>query len=122
MKKTSLAKHIKELQSKSIVDINELNEYLKKFKDSGNVGINSNLIFYLLNLNTMRYEHINNACHSFTGLHPKDFYELGINVLSKIIIKEDLKLLSESIFPKMNNFTKKLSRDLFITKNKNLPE
>ena len=111
MKKTSLANHIKELQSHSIIDSEELKEYLKKFKDSGNVGINSNLIFYLLNLNTMHYEYINNACLSFTGLHPQDFYKLGMNVLSKIIIREDLKLLSESIFPKMNNFTKKLSSE-----------
>ena len=107
MKKTSLANHIKELQSHSIIDSEELKEYLKKFKDSGNVGINSNLIFYLLNLSTMHYEYINNACLSFTGLHPQDFYKLGMNVLSKIIIRKDLKLLSESIFPKMNNFTKK---------------
>jgi len=111
MKTPPLEKHIKELQSPNSLDNNELKESLKKFKDLSNEGINSNLIFYVLNLNTMVYEYISDACVSFTGLHPKDFYDLGINALSKIIIEEDLKPLSESIFPKMNDFTKNLSAE-----------
>lgn len=111
MAKNSLRKHIDEIHNPNNLSKKELDSFIEKFKVLGSIGINSNSIFYVLNLNTMQYEYINDACTSFTGLSSKEFYNNGINILPQIIIEKDFKLLSESLFPAMNNFTKKLSSE-----------
>ena len=111
MAKNSLRKHIDEIHNPNNLSKKELDSFIEKFKILGSTGINSNSIFYILNLNTMQYEYINDACTSFTGVNSKEFYNEGINILPNIIIEKDFKLLSESLFPAMNNFTKKLSSE-----------
>lgn len=105
----SLKNHINEINNPHSISAEELNQFIEKFKVLGNTGINSNSIFYILNLNTLNYEYINDACRMFSGLSSKIFYEEGLNILPQIIVKNDFNLLSKRLFPKMNTFSKNLS-------------
>lgn len=105
----SLKTHIDEISNLQFIDKKEVDSFLQKFKGLEDVGISSNSIFYILNLNTMNYEYINDACTTFTGYSPKDFYQQGVNMLPKTIIEKDFDLLSNILFPKMNSFSKKTS-------------
>ena len=108
MKGEILKKHIEELHNSNVIDKNDLNSFLEKYKVLGDIGINSNSLFYILNLNTMKYEYVNNACYSFTGYNTSDFYDLGMAILPKIMLEKDFELLSNDLFPKMNEFSKNL--------------
>lgn len=109
MSTKTLKRHINEIYSEKGLDTEALTIFLEKFKVLGAMGINANSMFYILNLHTLTYEYINNACKSFVGYVPSDFYSLGMTILPKIIIPEDFTLLSEQLFPKMNEITKDLS-------------
>ncbi|WP_442264466.1 LuxR C-terminal-related transcriptional regulator [Tenacibaculum sp. ZS6-P6] len=108
MKKVILNKHIEQLHNTSSIKTDELQAFLDQFKVIGNVGINSNSIFYVLNLNTMKYEYVNDACYSFTGYSSEEFREKGMHILPLIMVEEDFELLTTNLFPKMNDFSKEL--------------
>lgn len=109
MGKGVLNKHIQELHNDTSIKTDELQSFLEQFKVLGNIGINANSIFYVLNLNTMKYEYVNDACFSFTGYTSAEFYEKGMHILPLIMVDEDFKLLTTTLFPKMNDFSKHLS-------------
>ncbi|SNR14281.1 LuxR C-terminal-related transcriptional regulator [Tenacibaculum jejuense] len=111
MGKRTLKNHIEELHNATTINSDELESFLAQFKIIGNIGINANSIFYVLNLNTMNYEYVNDACLSFTGYTSKDFYEKGMRILPLIMVEEDFNLLTADLFPKMNDFSKQLSSE-----------
>ena len=109
MKNKALKRHFDEIYNSNRITKKDLDVVLQKFKLIGETGINSHSIFYVLNLNTTKYEFMTSACESFTGIAQDKFYEQGLQLLPKFIVPDDLILLSESLFPKMNSFTKDLS-------------
>lgn len=108
---TSLNLHLNELHNSNGLADEDLNNFLEKFKILGSTGINANSIFYILNLHTMKYEFVNDACTVFTGLQPNEFINEGMAILPKIMVDKDFNLLSELIFPKMNDFAKALNSE-----------
>jgi hypothetical protein len=104
-----LEKHINQLYNHSKLQEDELAQFLEEYKALGNRGINANSMFYILNLNSMKYEYINNSCISFTGYTPDEFLGLGMKILPKIVMKQDFQLLTNDLFPKMNALTEKLT-------------
>lgn len=107
--KKALNRHLEELYNSIKIDEDSLNTFVEKFKSFGNIGVNSNSLFYVLNLHSFKYEYVNNTCDSFTGFKTSAFYKEGMNLLPKFIIEDDFKILSHTLFPKMNKVTKKLT-------------
>jgi len=107
----AISLHINELKNATGISQDELDKFLNKFELLANSGIHSNAIFYILNLHTLKYEYVNNVCLTFTGYDADSFKNKGIHILQDIMVAEDYKVLSESLFPKMNMFTQQLTTD-----------
>lgn len=99
---TPLHTHIEELKNTNSITPEEVKIFLKKFEILANTGINSNSIFYILDLSKMTYAYINDVCKVFTGQAPEDFYTKGMTILPEIMNTNDFNVLSTQLFPKMN--------------------
>lgn len=107
----SLAAHIKEIKNNTEISLTEIEDFLHKFDILTQTGINSNFIFYILNLSDMTYSYINDVCNSFTGKTTTEFYKKGVAILPEIIVPNDLKVMSTLLFPKMNARVAKLPKE-----------
>ncbi|MGJ8685088.1 MAG: helix-turn-helix transcriptional regulator [Nonlabens sp.] len=107
--KSSIELHKNELRATSSIVEQDLQAFLENFEKLANNGINSNSIYYVLNLQTMKYDFISSVCQSFTGLETHHFYDKGIDILADIMLPKDLKALSNNLFPSMNASIEDLS-------------
>lgn len=94
--------YLKELKSSSAISQDEIKEILQQFSAMPNHGISSNMLFYILNLHTHKYEFVSPASASLTGYSPNIFHEKGTALLTELLHPSDFEQLSTNIFPKMN--------------------
>jgi DNA-binding CsgD family transcriptional regulator len=96
--------------SETIEDEN-LREFITRFKEITSSPMYSNSLCYALNLQSLSYEYVSKNSHSFTGIRPQKFLENGIEILPEIMLSADYQLLSETLFPQMQEAYFELGSD-----------
>ena len=94
--------YLNELKSSSEISKEEIKDILQQFSAMPNQGISSNMLFYILNLHTLKYEFVSPASASLTGHSPRDFYDKGTALLPELLHPSDFDQLATNLFPKMN--------------------
>lgn len=94
--------YLKELKSSAEISQEEIKGILQQFAAMPNQGISSNMLFYILNLHTHKYEFISPASTALTGHPPQAYYEKGTALLPELLLPADFYQLTTNVFPKMN--------------------
>ncbi|PWJ42943.1 helix-turn-helix transcriptional regulator [Sediminitomix flava] len=105
-------KYLKELKSESGISEEELKDILQQFHPAAQMGIVSNMLFYILNLQTQQYEFVSEYAESVSGFTAEDFLEKGTAILQELLYEKSFKLLTEELFPKMNKVVTELPPEL----------
>lgn len=96
------------LQEDSDIKSEEIQAYLSKFKPDESKGITSNMMYYILNLSSQKYEYVNSFAENLTGYKPEVFLSLGTKLLPKLITEKDYNLLVNDVFPEIQKEYKNL--------------
>lgn len=100
--------YLKELKSATEISREEIKQILQQFGVMPNQGISSNMLFYILNLHTHKYEFVSPASLSLMGYPPEVFHSRGTALLPDLIHPNDFQQLSTNIFPEMNRVVTEL--------------
>lgn len=101
--------YLKELKSAAEISREEIKQILQHFGVMPNHGISSNMLFYILNLHTHKYEFISPASIALMGYAPEVFYSRGTALLPDLIHPIDFLQLTTNIFPQMNRVVTELA-------------
>lgn len=101
--------YLKELKSDGEISREEIQQILQQFGAMPNHGISSNMLFYILNLHTHKYEFVSPACVSLMGYKPDVFHSRGTAILPDLLHPSDFKQLTTNIIPEMNRIVTELA-------------
>lgn len=101
--------YLKELKSDAEMSREEIQQILQQFGAMPNHGISSNMLFYILNLHSHKYEFVSPACVSLMGYKQDVFYSKGTSLLPELLHPSDFKQLTTRIFPEMNRVVTELA-------------
>lgn len=100
--------YFKELKSTAEISREEIKQILQQFGVMPNHGISSNMLFYILNLHTHKYEFVSPASEALMGYAPEVFYSRGTALLPDLMHPSDFRQLT-NIFPEMNRIVNQLA-------------
>lgn len=100
--------YLKELKSAAEISREEIQKILQQFGVMPDHGISSNMLFYILNLHTHKYEFVSPASNALMGYAPDVFYSRGTALLPDLLHPSDFRQLTTNIFPAMNRIVTEL--------------